>query len=104
MAARVDAALEVEYVESFLVDLEADLAQLDSTGACCVGRKPDAAAPAELSDLIDLIAALRAVPEFKVAAGEVLYQSITNRASIAHLRSAALKLHGVLMQQLAAGE
>jgi hypothetical protein len=50
---------------------------------------------AELPDLIELITALKAVPELKVAAGEVLYQSMTNRAGVALLRTAALELRGV---------
>jgi hypothetical protein len=55
-------------------------------------------APAEVPGLNDLIAALRAVPALKVAAGEVLYQSLTNRAGVAS-RSAALELRGVLVQR-----
>jgi hypothetical protein len=54
--------------------------------------------------LNDLIAALRAVPELKVAAGEVLYQSLTNRAGVASLRSAALELRGILVQQRGSDE
>jgi hypothetical protein len=63
------------------------------------GITSDAVALAEVPALNDLIAALRAVPELKVAAGEVLYQSITNRAGVALLRSAALELRGVLVQR-----
>jgi hypothetical protein len=63
------------------------------------GISSDALVPAEVPALNDLIAALRAVPELKVAAGEVLYQSLTNRAGVASLRSAALELRGVLVQR-----
>jgi hypothetical protein len=63
------------------------------------GITSDAVATAEVPALNDLIAALRAVPDLKVAAGEVLYQSITNRAGVALLRSAALDLRGVLVQR-----
>jgi hypothetical protein len=130
--------LRAEYLQSFLMDLDADLAQFDSAdawtrrqeaaaatvlalydarvgqvlaprvrlrvlqgeGSFGQGITSDAAAPAELPDLPDFIAALRAVPELKVAAGEVLYQSIGNRASLALLRKAALELRGVIAQQL----
>jgi hypothetical protein len=67
------------------------------------GITSDVLAPAEVPALDDLIAALRAVPELKVAAGEVLYQSLTNRAGVATLRSAALELRGLLAQHLGAG-
>ncbi|CAN5636048.1 hypothetical protein BH23GEM3_BH23GEM3_02660 [soil metagenome] len=67
------------------------------------GITSDVLAPAELPALNDLIAALRAVPELRVAAGEVLYQSISNRAGVAQLRRAALELRAVLAEQLNAG-
>jgi hypothetical protein len=67
------------------------------------GITSDAAASAEAPDLAALIAALRAVPELRFAAGEVLYLSITNRASVALLRSAALELRAVLAERLDAG-
>jgi hypothetical protein len=68
------------------------------------GITSDVLAPAEVPALNDLIAALRAVPELKVAAGEVLYQSLTNRAGVASLRSAALELRGILVQQRGSDE
>jgi hypothetical protein len=68
------------------------------------GITSDAVATAEVPALNDLIASLRAVPALRVAAGEVLYQSITNRASIAVLRSAALELRTVLLRHLDAGD
>jgi hypothetical protein len=78
---------------------------------CCRGEESfgqgitsDVLAPAEVPGLNDLIAALRAVPALKVAAGEVLYQSLTNRAGVASLRSAALELRAVLEQHLGADE
>lgn len=77
---------------------------LQGEGSFGQGITSDAAAPADVPDVNELIAALRAVPDTKVAAGEVLYQSIGNRASLAVLRSAALELRGVLVQQLGSGE
>ncbi len=68
------------------------------------GITSDVLAPAEVPALNDLIAALRAVQELKVAAGEVLYQSITNRAGVASMRSAALELRSVLVGRLAPGQ
>lgn len=59
--------------------------------------------PADAPAADDLIAALRAVPELKIAAGDVLYQSIANRAGIASLRSAALDLRGLIEAALESG-
>lgn len=73
---------------------------LQGEGSFGRGITSDAATPAELPDLAELIAALRAVPELKVAAGEVLYQSMTNRAGVAQLRSAALELRGIVAERL----
>jgi hypothetical protein len=56
----------------------------------------DAAASAEPPDLTTLVAALRAVPELRSAAGEVLYLSINNRASIGLLRTAAVELRAAI--------
>lgn len=67
------------------------------------GVTSDAVEPADAPDADDLIAALRAVPELKIAAGDVLYQSIANRAGIASLRSAALDLRGLLEAALESG-
>jgi hypothetical protein len=66
------------------------------------GITSDVLAPAEVPVLDDLIAALRAVPKLKVAAGEVLYQSLTNRAGVASLRTAAMELRDVLLEHLGA--
>jgi hypothetical protein len=68
------------------------------------GITSDAVATAEVPALNDLTASLRAVPALRVAAGEVLYQSITNRAGVAALRSAALELRTVLLRHLDAGD
>jgi hypothetical protein len=76
---------------------------LQGAGSFGHGITSESAVPADWPDLIDLVAALRAVPELEVAAGEVLYQSIANRASMALLRHSALELRGVLVQQLAPG-
>ena len=51
-----------------------------------------------------LIAALKAYPALRVAASEVLYQSIGVRASVVPMRRAALELRGVLEQALDARE
>jgi hypothetical protein len=80
------------------------LGVLQGEGSFGRGITSDAAEPARVPAFSDLIAALRAVPELKVAAGEVLYQSIANRASVATLRRAALELRSVLVQRLASGE
>ena len=57
------------------------------------------AAPAP--DVEELIVALRAYPELEVAAGEVLYQTIANRASVETMRTAALDLKVTLERWLA---
>lgn len=63
--ARVDAALEIEYLESFVTDLEADLAQFDETEAWM--RRSEAAAatvlalyegPPPTGNAADLVAAV----------------------------------------------
>lgn len=73
---------------------------LQGEGSFGRGITSSAAAPAEVPDLVDLIAALEAFPELRVAAGEVLYQSIGNRASLEVLRRAALELRGILVRRL----
>jgi len=72
-------------------------------GSFGAGITSDAVEPADFPDPVELIAALRAVPELEVAAGDVLYQTIGNRAGIAQLRTAALELRGVLAQRLDRG-
>lgn len=67
------------------------------------GVTSDAVEPADAPDVDDLIAALRAVPELKVAAGDVLYQSIANRAGIASMRTAARDLRGLVEAVLESG-
>lgn len=65
------------------------------------GATSDAIEVAEAPpDLDELVAALRAFPELEIAAGDVLVQSVHNRAGVAELRSAALELRGVLVQRL----
>jgi hypothetical protein len=64
------------------------------------GITSDAIEAAETPTVGELIAALRAFPELEVAAGDVLYQTISNRASLAIMRSAALELRGILEQRL----
>lgn len=76
------------------------LGVLRGAGSFGQGITSDAITPAAPPDPAQLIAALRSYPELKDAAGEVLYQSINNRASVAVMRRAALELRGVLMQQL----
>jgi hypothetical protein len=73
---------------------------LQGAGSFGQGITSESAGPAELPEVTDLIAALRAVPELEVAAGEVLYQSMANRASMARLRNAALELRAILVQRL----
>ena len=67
------------------------------------GITSDAIQAAEAPSVDELIAALRAFPELEVAAGEVLYQTINSRASLAGMREAALELRAVLQQRLASG-
>lgn len=76
---------------------------LQGEGSFAQGITSDAATPAEVPSVIDLITALKAFPELKIAAGEVLYQSIANRGSLENLRRAALELRGVLVQRLNSG-
>ena len=91
-----NAALEIEYLESFVTDLEADLAQFDETEAWM--RRSEAA---ELPSIEELMAALKAYPELERTAGEVLYQTINMRAGLGSMRIAALELKAELEQWLA---
>ena len=52
----------------------------------------------------ELIAALRAFPELKIAAGEVLYQTINMRAGLDGMRRAALELKATLEHWLASSD
>ena len=65
------------------------------------GITSDAVDAAEAPSVGELIAALRAFPELEIAAGEVLYQNITNRAGLVGMRGAALELRAKLEQWLA---
>jgi len=58
---------------------------------------------AEPPPLEELIAALRAFPELKIAASEVLYQTINTRAGLDGMRRAALDLKARLEHWLASG-
>jgi hypothetical protein len=65
------------------------------------GITSDALVAAEPPTVAELIASLTAFPELEVAAGEVLYQTIANRASVEVMRRAALDLKATLEQWLA---
>jgi hypothetical protein len=58
--------------------------------------------PAEPPGVQELMTALRAFPELEVAAAEVLYQTISNRAVLGILRFSAVELRDELEQWLAA--
>jgi hypothetical protein len=68
------------------------------------GITSDALTAAEPPSLEELIAALRAFPELKIAAGEVLYQTINSRAGLGVMRRAALDLKAEVEQRLASGK
>jgi hypothetical protein len=68
------------------------------------GISSDAIQAAEAPGVAELTAALRAFPELEIAAGEVLYQTIANRASVEVMRSAALDLRNKLQRWLASGD
>jgi len=76
------------------------LGVLRGDGSFGQGITSDAITPAPPPSRAELIAALRGYPALRVAAGEVLYQSIGVRAGHARMRSAALELRGVLEQEL----
>jgi len=65
------------------------------------GITSDALEAAEPPPVAELITALRAFPELKIAAGEVLYQTINMRAGLEGMRRAALELKITLEQWLA---
>jgi len=65
------------------------------------GITSDALEAAEPPSVEELIAALRAFPELKIAAGEVLYQTINMRAGLDQMRIAALELKATLELWLA---
>jgi len=76
------------------------LGVLQRPGSFGEGITSDAIEPAEPPRQEELIAALRAFPELEIAAGEVLYQTISSRATLEGMRSAALELRAVLEQWL----
>ncbi len=78
------------------------MAVLQRPGSFAQGITSDALEPAEPPDLEELIAALRAFPEFEVAAAEALYQNIANRGTMEEMRTAAMELRAELEQWLAA--
>ena len=77
------------------------LAVLQRPGSFGHGITSDALAAAEPQSVEELIAALRAFPELELAASEVLYQTINNRAGLEGMRRAALDLKAELDQWLA---
>lgn len=80
------------------------LAVLQRPGMFGQGITSDAVAPADPPSVEDLTAALRAYPPLEIAAGEVLYQTISARAGLEIMRSAALDLRARLERWLAARE
>ena len=68
------------------------------------GVSSDALAAAEPPSLEELMSALRAYPQLEIAAGDVLYLTISSRATLDHMRSAALDLRGRLQRWLEAGD
>ncbi len=78
------------------------MAVLQRPGSFAQGITSDALEPAEPPDLEELIAALRAFPEFEVGAAEALYQTIANRGTMEEMRTAAMELRAELEQWLAA--
>jgi len=68
------------------------------------GITSDALRAAEPPSLEELVAALRAYPELKWTAGEVLYQTINMRAGLEGMRTAALDLKAELERWLATAD
>jgi hypothetical protein len=73
---------------------------LQGPGRFGEGITSEAAEPAEVEDLDALVAALHAFPELEVAAGEVLYGSISVRAIVALMRAEAMELCGIVAERL----
>ena len=67
------------------------------------GITSDALVAAEPPSVEQLVADLRAFPEFETTAGEVLYQTINMRAGLGGMRTAALELKAELERWLASG-
>jgi hypothetical protein len=78
------------------------MAVLQRPGSFAEGITSDALEPTETPNLEELIAALKAFPEFEVAAAETLYQNIANRGTMEEMRTAAMVLRAELEQWLAA--
>ena len=68
------------------------------------GITSEALEAAEPPSVDELIAALRAFPELKIAAGEVLYQTINMRAGLDGMRRAALELKATLEHWLVSSD
>ena len=77
------------------------LGALQGPGSFGQGITSDALEAAEPPDVEELIAALRAFPELEIAASEVLYQTINNRATLDGMRRAAMGLRAELERWLA---
>jgi len=72
------------------------MAVLQRPGSFAQGITSHALEPSDPPDLEGLIAALRAFPDFEVAAGEALYQNIANRGTMDEMRTAATHLRAEL--------
>ena len=72
------------------------LAVLQRDQSFGLGVTSDAVEAVEPQDLNELIASLRAFPELRIAASEVLYQTINMRAGLDQMRTAALELKATL--------
>ena len=79
------------------------LGVLQQPGTFGEGITSDAIEAAEPPNLEELMAALRAFPDLEIAAGEVVYQTIAARATVARTRKAALELKATLDQWLSPG-
>jgi len=80
------------------------LAVLQRDQSFGLGITSDAIEAVPAPEVDELIAALRAFPELRIAAGEVLYQTINSRAGLAQMRGAALDLKATLERWLAADD
>lgn len=76
------------------------LAVLQRDQSFGLGITSDAIEAAPAPDVDDLIAALKAFPELRIAAGEVLYQTINSRAGLEQMREAARDLKATLGMSL----
>jgi hypothetical protein len=76
------------------------LAVLQRDQSFGLGITSDAIEPAPAPRVEELIAALKAFPELRIAAGEVLYQTINSRAGLEQMREAARDLKATLGMSL----